>query len=845
MGRTVLVSYAGAHADAALDASLRQAQGIQIASIGAGGIDSAVAWNRAKLQATRFYREHRDILDTPRGDGYWLWKPYIILQALRSVGNDDVVIYSDVGRVKPYAFTRAVAPLVQWCRRHNGILPGVPVLPQAHWTKRDCFHFMGCDTPQFWKATQIQATFSLWSGPAAMEFVSQWLKWCTDRRCLSDDPNTCGLVNLPGFVEHRHDQSVLTNLCVKLRVATPVAPPIPPGVWSKNINLWSELVESRFQRTAIPASDEQANQPNQPNQPQTRRFVQAERTWKVILNHAPGQPFALHRLGLVYLRTNRPREGLELLRQAASALPQLPDVQCDLAAALQQSGFLRQASQAFEKATSLPHVRDETAVFVKIGDISAQLGDAARAEVAYRQALMDDAHHVPAWERLAGLLLAQARHPEAIDALRRACELRRDDAKVQSSLLRAMHRAPGCTDEAILDEHRAWMRRHAAPGTPIQPFRNERSAGRKLRIGYIASAFHSRSVAAFVEPLIACHDRGAGAFEIFCYDSAQTQDGASASLQARVDAWRELDGDSDRSAAIVREDRIDILVDLTAHGAGSVLAVLGRRPAPVQIAWLGDPSVIGPQIVDYRLSDAYLDPPAAAGFSSSQKLLRLPHTFACYAPPERAPSPARSPGGHTRLVTFGCLADPTAITRDMLRLWCRILRGVPDSRLLLRFDFDPPVLRETLADEGVDPARVETVRRFSSRQAYLQALNWVDVVLDTFPHNAHIAGCDALWMGAAMITLAASRPDSRIGMSLLSNLRLTELIAHDADEYVDKAIALGRDRNRMRELRRSLRERMRASPLTAAAEFARDVEAIYREVWQQWCRSGRPAAAIA
>jgi hypothetical protein len=412
MVRTLLVNYAGALGDVTLDAVLRHNQGIQCASIGAAGIDAVAAWNPEKLRATPFYREHQAILDSPRGGGFWLWKPYIILQALRSVGPGDVVIYYDVGRANPCAFTRPIAPLVQWCRNHNGMLPGVPVLPQGHWTKRDCFHFMGCDLAQFWKAIQIQATFSLWSGPAAIEFVSLWLKWCTDRRCLSDDPNTCGLPDLPGFVEHRHDQSVLTNLCVQRNVVTPVAPPIPPGVWSKNINLWAELIESRSQRLA------------QQTDSRAGRLVRAERTWKLILNYVPGQPFALHRLGLVYLRSNRTAQALNLLRQAATALPHLPDVQCDLGTALQQSGYARDALRAFERAATLPHVREEHAVLLKIGDLAAQLGDAARAEVAYRQALIADANHVAAWEHLVGLLLAQGRHGEAVAALRRARALR-------------------------------------------------------------------------------------------------------------------------------------------------------------------------------------------------------------------------------------------------------------------------------------------------------------------------------------------------------------------------------------------------------------------------------------
>src|SRR6266545_1140276 len=325
MGKSILVNFAGAP-DAALDASLRHSQHAMAASASHGGIDEVVLWNRERLVATRFYREHREILDQARGAGYWLWKPLIILEVLRGAGADDVVIYWDVGRTRPNIFTRSIAPLMRWCRQHSGMLPGVPILPQGQWTKRDCFRYMDCDEPRFWHAPQVQATFSLWSGKAAADFVSEWLSWCCDARCLTDAPNQCGLANREGFCEHRHDQSILTNLCVKYDVP-PLEPlPLPRrGGWTKDINIFSEALacpgEDPAPQASVGAVDDAAQATTHPLTVHARRFLEAgeyadaEQICRAVLAESQLDQGALHLLGVIFMRTGRAAQGIDLLER--------------------------------------------------------------------------------------------------------------------------------------------------------------------------------------------------------------------------------------------------------------------------------------------------------------------------------------------------------------------------------------------------------------------------------------------------------------------------------------------------------------------------------------------------
>jgi len=182
-----------------------------------------ITWDAPRLRETAFYSEHRAILSQPRGSGYWLWKPFIILDALLQSEPGDIVAYYDVGRLRPHLFHRPISVLLERCVAMGGLLPGVPIPlmgPSRRWTKRDCFVLMQCDSPEYWNHCQIQATFSVWKHcPRAVDFVEEWLSYCSDPRILTDMPNQCGQENFPEFIDHRHDQSILSNLVLKHGVA--------------------------------------------------------------------------------------------------------------------------------------------------------------------------------------------------------------------------------------------------------------------------------------------------------------------------------------------------------------------------------------------------------------------------------------------------------------------------------------------------------------------------------------------------------------------------------------------------------------------------------------------------
>ena len=338
-------------------------------------------------------------------------------------------------------------------------------------------------------------------------------------------------------------------------------------------------------------------------------------------------------------------------------------------------------------------------------------------------------------------------------------------------------------------------------------------------------------------PVLDHHDRER--FEVYCYSGVRNPDKITARLRRAAQQWRGIGGASDEQlAALVRADRIDILIDLTMHMGGCRLGAFARKPAPVQVAWLAYPGTTGVAAIDYRLTDPHLDPPVVdrSARPYSERSVRLSDTFWCYDPlcddaPEREP-PARESGR----ITFGCLNNFCKVSDPSLRLWSRVLLRVPESRLLMLAPEGSHRGRVMgfLDAQGVDPARL----RFAAprpRPEYLRLYQEIDVCLDTLPYNGHTTTLDALWMGVPVVTRVGQTVVGRAGYSQLTNLGCSELIARDDDAYVETAARLAKDAARLADLRRTLRARMKQSPLMDGPRFAHHLEIAFRAVWEEWC----------
>lgn len=438
------------------------------------------------------------------------------------------------------------------------------------------------------------------------------------------------------------------------------------------------------------------------------------------------------------------------------------------------------------------------------------------------------------------------RMQEAVASFRKAVALNPSFSMAHSNQLLFMSYLAETSPEKLFKEHRRWAKGMEAPlRHSIHPHSNDRTPDRRLRIGYVSADLRLHSVAYFLLPLFENHDREQ--FHITAYSNCAVGDAITRRLQACVDAWCGIAGASDEQvAARIRADHIDILVDLAGHTAGHRLQVFARRPAPLQITWLGYSGSTGLNAMDYRCSDPLVDPPGDASRFSSEQLLRLPHTTWCYSPLSGAPDVAQLPALTASGVSFGSFNNFGKISALTLDLWASILTQTPGSRLVLKNVAlrSAAVVRRVqdwFASRGIAADRLALLSHADSLLDHLNHYNSIDLSLDTFPYHGTTTTCEALWMGVPTITLAGRNHVSRPGVSLLANVGLADLIASNKFEYVDKAVQLAGNLSELAELRAGLRQRMLASPLMNAPAFARDMENGYRQVWRQWCAQAPPA----
>ncbi len=503
-------------------------------------------------------------------------------------------------------------------------------------------------------------------------------------------------------------------------------------------------------------------------------------------------------------------------------------------------GELDEAAACYQRALQL---RPGYALaHYNLGLVCQDRGNLDEAVACYRQALRHDPAYAEVHNNLGNALKDQGDLDEAVASFRRAVELKPDVPTAHSNLLYTLLFCPGYDARAIFEEHRLWSRRFAEPlGRVIPPHSNDGSSRRRLRIGYVSPDFCDHAQSFFTVPLLSAHDHEN--FEIYCYADVARPDEITARLRSLAGVWRNITGFTDEQVSrLVRQDRIDILVNLTMHMAGNRLLVFARKPAPVQVSWLAYPGTTGLSTVDYRLTDPYIDPPGLHDQYYSEESIRLPDAFWCYDPLAGEPAKSALPAVDNGFITFGCLNNFCKVNDSVLKLWAQVLKAVESSRLLLLAPVGSvrPRTWDLLEREGVQRDRVTFVAR-QPRPRYLELYHRIDIGLDTFPYNGHTTSLDAFWMGVPVVTFVGTTPVARAGLSLLTNLGLPELVAETPDQFVSIAAALAGDVPRLCELRATLRQRLQASPLMDAPRFARMVEAAYCEVWRRWCKKQAPA----
>ena len=566
------------------------------------------------------------------------------------------------------------------------------------------------------------------------------------------------------------------------------------------------------------------------------RYVEAEASYRRALQLDPCLVSALGNLGNVLLDQHKLDEAQMVLTAALERAPDRPWLLHSLALSLMAHGTVDRAEKLLRQSLTIDPTYAEA--HETLGALLGQSGRPIEAEAHHHTALLGLKDRHRGLSNLAITLQAQGRLVEAEHCLREALAARPDYAPAQSNLLFSLNYRTDLTAEAIFAEYQNWDRQHAAILAPAEPnFALDRTSGRRLRVGYVSADLRQHSVALFAEPLLAAHDHAS--VELFCYAEAALPDAVTDRFRSLADHWRSTVGVADAAMAdMIREDCIDILVDLGGHTAGNRLLVFARKPAPVQVAYLlGHGYSTGLSAMDAFLADAMLAPPGADTLFS-ERIIRLPRIPLAYAPPDGMPPVGPLPALANGFVTFGHFGRPERLNDDAIAAWALILQKMPGSRLVLNnMPFREPAFCDLyaarFAAHGITRERLDLVCTEP------QSLTWkkygeIDIALDPFPHNAGTTTIEALWQGVPVISLAGRPSVGRFGAMILHAVGMDEWVSDDIGGYVARSVAVATDLSTLAQLRSELRPRVAASPLCDAAGLAREVEAAYRALWDAW-----------
>jgi protein O-GlcNAc transferase len=531
---------------------------------------------------------------------------------------------------------------------------------------------------------------------------------------------------------------------------------------------------------------------------------EAAEALREVLRLKPEDIAARVELGHVLLDQNQPAEAESCFRQVVRALPESAPAQFSLGTALQSQNQFEEAAGCFRSAVQLT---------------------------------ADNALAAHAYTNLGGCLQTLGMQADAVACFRQVVALDPKNSLITASLPHSLHYPWGPSPQAIFDEHVGWARRHSEPlAPPNRRHENDPTPQRRLKIGYVSPYFRAHAISLFIEPILAAHDHRN--FEVVCYSDGTLVDFVTERFRGYADTWVNTAGQCNAEFAerVVR-DRIDILIDLTGHLPGNRLLAFARQPAPIQVTYLGYQNTTGLSAMNYRLTDEFADPAGMTDRYYTEALVRLPRAFFCYQPLSEAPNPGVLPALARGHVTFGSFNKFAKVTPEALSAWAQVLARVPGSRMIILAEAGHQVARrvhEFFAREGVSPDRVE-IAGPRPRRDYLLLNQQVDITLDSFPFNGHTTICESLWMGVPAIVLVGQTYASRFGGSALVHLGLNDLIADSSAKYVDIATKLAVDLQRLMRLRGDLRGMMLASPLLDARGFTRNLEAVFRQMWTEWC----------
>ena len=469
-----------------------------------------------------------------------------------------------------------------------------------------------------------------------------------------------------------------------------------------------------------------------------------------------------------------------------------------------------------------------------LGSVYFNMGRLVEAEASLLKALHYDPEHCRSYNLL-GTKVGNLGRSNS-DYFKKALALDPDEASIYSNLLFDLSMSALLDAPALFAEHLNYAQYYEAPLIEHwQEHRNSKVPHRKLQIGFVSGDFCNHAIASFIEPLL-IHLTKVSSLSLHAYSNNGFQDATTQILKGYFQSWTPVSGlSNDELADKIRANSIDILIDLSGHTGLNRLLTFARKPAPIQVSWIGYPGTTGLKAMDYYIADKFFLPQDPFKDQFTEKLVYLPGN-APFIPHKDAPDVNALPALTNGYITFGSFNRLNKFNQGIIAVWSKLLLDLPTSRLIMAGmpESGYESLITWFAEQGISEERLSFYPR-SSMAEYLALHNQVDICLDTFPYNGGTTNCHAIWMGVPTLTIAGQTPASRSGATLLSHLNLENLIAENADDFVNKGLGLANDIAHLAQIRGELRTRFSLSAFGQPEIIAKGSVHAFRFMWQRWC----------
>ena len=567
---------------------------------------------------------------------------------------------------------------------------------------------------------------------------------------------------------------------------------------------------------------------------QQKRLGESHATFQTAVD-VQASATTLTNLGTIAADLGRFDEAHDYLIAARDLAPQLPQIHINLAPIQRERGDSEAALESLATAERL--LPQSAEVHTNRGNLLLHLGQPVEAVASFQAAIAVDSSSPFAVSGLGRALEKVGFWEESLEAHKLARDLEPQNHELNSSYLYVSCLSPLLTPQQIYQRHAEWGRQIEAE-TPVCSLTNQLTTDRKLRIGYVSPDIRDHATMKFLLPMLTEHDRSG--FELFFYSQTAKEDDTTETVRALSDGWCATRSLSDvQLADQIQHDQIDILVDLAGHTVENRLPVFARKPAPVQVSFLGYPATTGISRIDYYLSDAVQNPPEFHSLFT-ESVVSLPHGVCCYRSSDDCPVSA-APHVAKNHITLGSTHRLEKLSSQTLAIWARVMKALPDAHLLVFRDvLKSEELREQTLHQfvqvGIDPSRIDF--GWDLPRPHLNIYDDIDILLDVFPWGSGTTAYDAMWMGVPVPSIAGDRCSSRGAASLLEFSGHSELVATTPEDYLQIVKDLAADSERLQAIRASLRTKMETT-VGDSTRFARDVESAYREMWSQLVSKSR------